>query len=337
MVEGKFLGVGRYSIFTVFFIRKDVMEAKGLKVEGLRSGRGGVRQEVPGLVKDLWGFGQTLNRSDDGDGFMSNILWDYGGGVFDKDGKPGLGTTFLKQNTAALQFAVDTIKKHGIQPPGVMGWTDVSNNEAYMAGKLVTTNNGASLYYAMVSKKHELAPKTTLVLTPGGPAGSFVGSSCYNWAIFQKSAKAELCEDLIRYVEDEKRFAEYMQVSVGQAGPVYRCRVDNPYWKSDPNFDAILQNILQRRQHRQLGPIAPAPPRCGAEDPDKHGRSRGGGRALARGALKEAHAREEITIRGRPAWPRPLPLSPGEGGVRVGFPGAPPAPRAGLGGPLRRS
>ena len=43
-----------------------------------------------------------------------------------------------------------------------MGWTDVSNNEAYMAGKLVTTNNGASLYFAMVNRKHELAAKTLL-------------------------------------------------------------------------------------------------------------------------------------------------------------------------------
>ena len=98
--------------------------------------------------KDLWGFGQTLNRCDDGNGFMQNILWNYGGGIWDKDGKPALGTTFLKQNMAALQFAVDTIQKHKIQPPGVMSWTDVSNNEAYMAGKLVCTNNGASLYYA---------------------------------------------------------------------------------------------------------------------------------------------------------------------------------------------
>ena len=62
---------------------------------------------------------------------MQNILWDYGGGVWDKDGKPALGTTFLKQNLAALQFAVDTIQKHKIQPPGVMSWTDVHNNEAY--------------------------------------------------------------------------------------------------------------------------------------------------------------------------------------------------------------
>src|SRR6266436_5578954 len=253
-------------------------------------------------AKDLWGFGQTLNRSDDGDGFMSNILWDYGGGVFDKDGKPAIGTTFLKQNTAALQFAVDTIKKHGIQPPGVMGWTDVSNNEAYMAGKLVTTNNGASLYYAMVSKKHELAPKTTLVLTPGGPAGSFVGSSCYNWAIFHKSAKAELCEDLIRYVEDEKRFAEYIQVSVGQAGPVYKGRVDNPYWKSDPNFDAILQNILRSVNIGYPGPMTPAAAEVQGQKilTDMAGRVVVGGLS-PEAALKEAHARvEEIhKIRGK--------------------------------------
>jgi len=196
------------------------MEAKGLKIPKVYDPDVvAFAKKAQDSSKDIWGFGQTLNRSDDGDGFMSNILWDYGGGVWDKDGKPALGSTFLKQNTAALQFAVDTIKKHGIQPPGVMGWTDVSNNEAYMAGKLVTTNNGASLYYAMVSKKHELAPKTLCVLTPGGPAGSFVGSSCYNWAIFQKSQKPDLCEDLIRYLEDEKRFSEYAQVSVGQAGP----------------------------------------------------------------------------------------------------------------------
>ncbi len=126
---------------------------------------------------DLWGFGQTLNRCDDGNAFMQNILWDYGGSVWDKDGKPALGTTFQKQNLEAIQFAVDTIKTYKIQPPGVMGWTDVSNNEAYLAGKLVSTNNGASLYYGMASKKSDLLGKTQVVLTPGGPAGSFVGAT----------------------------------------------------------------------------------------------------------------------------------------------------------------
>jgi len=293
--EGKFLAVARYSMTTVFFVRKDIMEAKGLKppkvydpdvVE--------FAKKTQDASKDLWGFGQTLNRSDDGDGFMQNILWDYGGGVWDKDGKPALGTMFLKENMAALQFAVDTIQKHKIQPPGVMGWTDVSNNEAYMAGKLVTTNNGASLYYAMVNRKHELAPKTLCILTPGGPAGSFVGSSCYNWAIFQKSQRADLAEDLIRWVEDEKRFAEYVEVSIGQAGPVYRGRVDSAYWKSDPNFDAMLQNILRCVNIGHPGPMTPAAAEVQGQKilTDMAGRVVVGGLS-PEAALKEAHARVE--------------------------------------------
>ena len=235
-----------------------------------------------------------MNRSDDGDGFMGTILWDYGGGTWDKDGKPALGTAFKDQNLKALQFAVDTIQKHKIQPPGVMGWTDPSNNEAYMAGKLVTTNNGASLYYAMVSKKHDLAAKTPLVLTPGGPAGSFVGSSCYNWGIFSKSKHADLCEDLIRWLEDEKHFAEYVSVSVGQAGPVYKGRVDNPYWKSDPNFEAIVQNILRSVPVGHPGPITSAAVEVQAQHilTDMAGRVVTGGLS-PEAALKEAHARVE--------------------------------------------
>jgi multiple sugar transport system substrate-binding protein len=175
-----------------------------------------------------------------------------------------------------------------------MGWTDSSNNEAYLAGKLVTTNNGASLYWNMVAKKQEVAPKTLLALTPGGPAGAFVGSNCYNWGIFQKSKHAELCEDLIRWLEDEKRFNEYVQVSVGQAGPVYKGRVDNPYWKSDPNFDAIVQNILKSVNLGYPGPMTPA----AAEVQGQKILTDMAGRVVVAGlspeqAIKEAHQRVE--------------------------------------------
>src|SRR6266849_5007238 len=244
--NGQYYGIAHQAFGGGLHIRKDLLAEKGLKMPKVYD---------PDVIddarkcqdpsKDLWGFGQTLNRCDDGNGYMQNILWDYGGGTWDKDGKPALATTFLKQNLEALQFSVDTIQKHKIQPPGVMSWNDASNNEAYMAGKLVSTNNGASLYYAMVAKKHPLAEKTQVILTPGGPAGSFVAAGAYNWGIFQKTKHADLCEDLIRWVEDEKRFEEYMKASIGQAGPVYKSRAENPYWKSDPNFQGMLQNLLR--------------------------------------------------------------------------------------------
>jgi hypothetical protein len=47
----------------------------------------------------------------------------------------------------------------------VTGWNDASHTEACMAGKLVATNNGASLYYAigvreLAASLAELAPLT---------------------------------------------------------------------------------------------------------------------------------------------------------------------------------
>src|SRR5215471_4111705 len=90
------------------FVRKDLLDAHGVKLP---------KTYDPDVVemakkcqdpsKDLWGFGQTLNRCDDGNGYMQNILWDYGGSVWDKDGKPALATTFMKQNLEALRFCVD--------------------------------------------------------------------------------------------------------------------------------------------------------------------------------------------------------------------------------------
>ena len=298
-LDGQYSGIPRLVFGGGLHIRKDLVAEKGLKMPKVYDPDVlDVARKCQDPSKDLWGFGQTLNRCDDGNGFMQNILWDYGGSAWDKDGKPALATTFLKENTAALQFAVDTIQKHKIQPPGVMAWTDPSNNEAYMAGKLVSTNNGASLYYAMVSKKHALADKTQVVLTPGGPAGSFIFSGTYNWGIFKASKHADLCEDLVRWVEDEKRFEEYMKSSIGQAGAVYKARAEHPYWKTDPNFEGMLQNILRSVWPGYPGPITPAAIEVQAQYIlcDMAGRVVVGGLS-PEAALKEAHKRIEDVYR----------------------------------------
>jgi ABC-type glycerol-3-phosphate transport system substrate-binding protein len=294
-VGGQYYGVARLAFPGGLFVRKDLLAEKGVKTPKVYDPDVvEMAKKCQDPSKDLWGFGQTLNRSDDGNGFMQAILWNYGGSAWDKDGKPALATTYLKQNMEALQFAVDTIQKHKIQPPGVMSWTDVHNNEAYMAGKLVSTNNGASLYYAMVNRKHPLAEKTQVVLTPGGPAGSFIAAGAYNWGLFKASKHQELCDDMVRWVEDEGRFEEYMKASIGQAGAVYKKRAEHPYWKTDPNFDGMLQNILRSVWPGYPGPISPAAIEVQAQYIlcDMAGRVVVGGLS-PEAALKEAHKRVE--------------------------------------------
>ena len=85
-----------------------------------------------------------------------------------------------------------------------------------------------------------------------------------------------------------------MKVSIGQAGPVYKARADNPYWKTDPNFQGMLQNVL-----RGVWPGYPGPDHAGghrgagAVHPVRHGRPRGDGGLSPEAALKEAHKRVE--------------------------------------------
>jgi ABC-type glycerol-3-phosphate transport system substrate-binding protein len=107
---GQHMAVARTSWPGGFFVRKDLLEAKGIKMPKVYDPDVvDMAKKTQDPAKDLWGFGQTLNRSDDGNGFMQNILWGYGGSAWDKEGKPALATSFLKQNLEALQFAVDII------------------------------------------------------------------------------------------------------------------------------------------------------------------------------------------------------------------------------------
>ena len=285
VIGGQYFGVARQTWPGGFFIRKDLLDAKGVKPPKVYD------PDVVEMAKkcqdpaqDLWGFGQTLNRSDDGNGFMQNILWNYGGSTWDKDGKPALGTTYLKQNLAALQFAVDTIQKYKIQPPGVMGWTDVHNNEAFMAGKLVSTNNGASLYYAMVSKKHPLAEKTQVILTPGGPAGSFLRGGLLQLGDLQAEQERRALRgpdplgrgrEALRRVHEGLDRAGRPRLQAARREPLLEERPQHP--GDAPERPARRVAGLSRADH------AGGHRGAGAVHPVRHGRSRGVGGALARG------------------------------------------------------
>lgn len=245
--EGVYYAVPRYALTSTMFIRSDIMEAAGLEPPT-------TWEEFEAFViaindaSDAFGLGQTLNRSQDGTQFLNTLLWSFGGGLFDEEGNP---TVVTDANIAAMEYAVSMINDWGATPPDVMTWRDSTNNENYLAGNIAVTFNGASLYYAMVTGETTLDDGTvladnTLVLPwPAGPAGRVTTSIPYSWGVFDNGdpEKVELAKDLIRYLEQPENFQEYVDVSVGQAGPVYENRFEAEYWSQDPNFEAILTSI----------------------------------------------------------------------------------------------
>lgn len=254
--DKEYWALPRYSLLSMFFARKDLLDAKGLKIPDTWEEVVDVAKKVQDVNAGIYGFGQTVNRSFDGDGWMSAVLWGHGASWTDTTGTKV--TLDSPETRIALQFAVDTYKVHKVQPPGAEGWTDSSNNEAWLAGKLAMTNNGASIYYALESQKHALTDKTRLAITPKGPKGRFTEDVVYNLGIFKKSKNPELAKELLIYLNSPEQWVEYMKSSSGQAAPVYANHAKESYWTSNPNYTAARDNGEFARAIGYPGPVTPA-------------------------------------------------------------------------------
>ena len=89
--QGQYFGIAHQAFGGGLHVRKDLLAEKGLKMPKVYDPDViDMAKKCQDGSKDLWGFGQTLNRCDDGNGFMQAILWNYGGSAWDKDGKPAL-------------------------------------------------------------------------------------------------------------------------------------------------------------------------------------------------------------------------------------------------------
>ena len=166
--DGQYFAIARLGFGGGLHVRKDLIEAKGLKMPKVYDPDVvDIAKKTQDPSKDLWGFGQTLNRSDDARGFLQNMLWNYGGRRLGQGGQARAGD--LESQGEHGGHPVRGRHDPEAQDPAARrdGLDRLHNNEAFMAGKLVMTNNGASLYYAMGAKKNPLYEKTQVAPHPG--------------------------------------------------------------------------------------------------------------------------------------------------------------------------
>jgi ABC-type glycerol-3-phosphate transport system substrate-binding protein len=109
-------------------------------------------------------------------------------------------------------------------PPGVNAWTDPSNNEAYLAGKVFFTSNAGTLFAKAVFDTNPVADDTCLLPTPTGPGPSgraLNGADGTRWFIFKGARNHQGAEELIRYMVTQDVQRQIFKTSTGYAYPAY--------------------------------------------------------------------------------------------------------------------
>jgi multiple sugar transport system substrate-binding protein len=120
-------------------------------------------------------FGFELGHGfGDNHGWIYPLLWSYGGHEVEADGKTVVidSDETAKAIDFARKFFQDTMFED------VLGWTDPSNNKAWMAEQISCTNNAESILWFAKENFPEIGKVTDQALNPAGPKGrvDFMGA-----------------------------------------------------------------------------------------------------------------------------------------------------------------
>jgi len=234
------------------FARKDVFEANGIAPDTMETydqrREGCLAVSKP--AEQMYGWGLTVNRSGDGEGLIVSIIHNWGGHVTDKEMTQ---LTFDSPETvAAVEWLTEiyTAEKWApMLPPGVMSWTDASNNEAYLAGSIAYTHNAASVYAKAKADQNPVFEKTVVLREATGPLGKRLsGASGGQFNILKGAKQIELAKQLALYMLKPEVFLPISTISAGLFLPSYKGYYEmeevKRAFEADPNLARMGEAAL---------------------------------------------------------------------------------------------
>jgi len=174
-----------------WFLRPPFDEA-GIDIHSIRSftDMWEVLLELTQPDKELYGWGVTINRCGDGDWFRNRVTHGWGAYIQDETGR--YVTIDSPEMVEAMTVMTDLYmnpKWAPMLPPGVLAWTDPTNNEVFLAGKLIYTQNGGTVYGKAVLDNNPVKDIAGFHAPCGGPVNLEFNSLSANNFMLLKGAK----------------------------------------------------------------------------------------------------------------------------------------------------
>jgi multiple sugar transport system substrate-binding protein len=195
---------------------------------------------------EFWGWGVTPNQSGDGHGFLMSVINSFGGHYTDETGQ--IVQFDSPETLAAVEWLTETFTSDTyapMLPPGILSWTDISNNEAYLANTIGYTHNAFSVYAQAKRDENPVFPNTVLLRAPLGPANiSQDGGGIGGWlTVFKGAPNVDLAKELSLNLLDPANFTPMSSVAGGLFMPAYENLWTDELLAADPNFAIIKEQV----------------------------------------------------------------------------------------------
>src|SRR5216683_5180138 len=199
-------------------------------------------KKFPETWDELYEAGKKLKAKDhpfgfelghgfgDNHGWLYPLLWSYGGAEVQPDGK----TVSIDSDETAR--AVDFARKffQDCVLEDCLGWTDPSNNKAWMAEQISCTNNAESILWVAKRDFPDIGKVTDQAMNPAGPKGRFHIMSSITHAIFDFSPQKEEAKKFLRWLMDEKQLGAWYASADTYYQPLLHGYDNAPMWQVEP-------------------------------------------------------------------------------------------------------
>ncbi|MCL4861009.1 MAG: extracellular solute-binding protein [Caldilineaceae bacterium] len=248
MIDGSWYGVPFHVRSDGGWARKDIWDAIGIDVTALKT-YDELREacmEVSDPANEMWGWGMTVNRGGDGNWMMARILHSFGAFWVDETGQ--YVTIDSPETVQALEWLYDTYTNpqwERMLPPGVLSWTDPTNNEAFLGGKIAYTQNGGTVYAKAVVDQVPFVDDIIWDYPKGGPGlERFFGVGSMNFLQIQGGKNPEAARELILSFFEDDAMKQVYQIATTYALPAYTDMWDWDEITSVPNSIAQKDGAL---------------------------------------------------------------------------------------------
>jgi multiple sugar transport system substrate-binding protein len=144
-------------------------------------------------------------------------------------------------------------------PPGVESWTDIGNNEAYLAGVVALTTNQPSVYGAARANNNPVFPVTSIIHGPKTNDGRRLEAGGSGWlTVFKGAPNADLAKELILNLIDPANIVPMATAGGGLFLPAYENLWTPELTAADPNFEVLREIMFNPDLY--YGRSHPAPP-----------------------------------------------------------------------------
>jgi multiple sugar transport system substrate-binding protein len=245
-LEGKWWAVPHFSRSGGFWVRKSAFDAIGVDPFTQLTDYNALRDNALKIShpdQSQWGWGMTANRSGDGDTTVREPVFQWGAQVVDQTGQ-----VVVLNKEPNRQYAIDALtwlqdiytspQWANMLPPGVGGWTDPSNNEALLAGKILMTNNAGTVYAQSIKDQNPIRDDTYLLYQPNGVGtGARVLTGAggpMNFFIMKGAKNRDAAEQVIRFLMTPETYKQMFQISTAYVYPAHAWGWDQPEITENP-------------------------------------------------------------------------------------------------------